>query len=468
MEQQLNQQYNEEISIKELVLMVLNQKRLIFIITAIITLLAIIFAVVMKAPVTTTTTRIVLDFDSLSEGNNPDDTVFTFDQVISPSIIKSVIETNNLTSKINMTDLRKMIRVTPYIPYEITQLYEQKAAGTYTEEVIFYPTEYILSINTDWLSSINEKDAAVILESIISTYRTQFLDKYGKDVYFGNVSITDDLASYDYDEALQVIKSDLEHLKENADLKSEEAPNFRGINGLTFRELSDAVSLVLEVDYSRAEALTNMNNLTKDEQKLIKRYEFLIKNAELEYQKALAENTSVKAILATIDKPESIIIDDTELSSEEELLTKLLGAASGDDYYNGLVKQATESGELAANYLADKLYYQQEVAKFTNGLVQADDLAWAKKEVETDISLMHEFIVSTFNTFNVLNKDYRETSINDSIKITLQPSASRSIKTFVLLPIVGVILGLMFGCFIALMKEYWTAEPVVDKTRRLK
>lgn len=462
-----NTQYQDEISLIEIMKMILKNKKLIVMITFVIAFIATLFAIFVKAPKTVTTARIVLEEESIKNGVNPDESEFNYEQIIAPNILKSVIDNNNLTSKISLTRLRQMIVITPYMPYEISQLFDLKAAGKYEGEINYHPNEFVLSIATNWRSPITESESAALLEDVISTYRAQFVEKYSKDIYLGNLSVTSDVSNYDYIEALTKIKEDLVTLKSVAYKKIQQAPTFKGINGLTFREIADAVSLVLDVDYNSAEALTSVYSLSKDEQKIINKYEYLIQEAELGYQNALAESTSIKAVLATIDKPDSIVIDSTDLSSEELLIAKILNAATGDDYYNQLVVQATEAGESAATFKVNKQFYERELDKFINHSISEEDLVWAKQEVEQDIQLMYDFLVNTNEIFNELNQEYRQTLLNDSIRVALQPNHAKDMKTFLISPIIGVVLGVMLGCVVALFKEYWSAESKGEEVRRL-
>ena len=89
-------------------------------------------------------------------------------------------------------------------------------------------------------------------------------------------------------------------------MNQEYGSNFRSVEtGMSFGDIMESISIIKKVDLSRLDSIIGAYNLTKNKEKLIKLYEYRIKQAELSMNQKNEESALLTDIIQKYQKDQN-------------------------------------------------------------------------------------------------------------------------------------------------------------------
>ena len=207
----------------------------------------------------------------------------------SPIVLDQVVHALDLNEiGLSSDDLRKNIDISPIIPGNVTQnikrLEENISSNIDSlQAYIYYPNKYIINFRVGRKLSISTALAQQILDEVIRQYQQYFYRTYSDMSVLANAIQPLDYEEYDYPEISTVIHNQwisLQIIYERKWIRNMAAISI-GRNRHVLWRYHGIHFHHKKVDLSRLDSIIGAYNLTKNKEKLIKLYEYRIKQAEL-------------------------------------------------------------------------------------------------------------------------------------------------------------------------------------------
>lgn len=437
----------EEISLRDIIETVLKGKWLLIGIIIICMVLVPFGAYVVNPAKGQVSAIISLSFKGLENGQNPDGSTFDINTITSPNIIQNVIDDLNLDkNKISVDDIKKGFSINPIVPNNIVE--QMEALTKEGKTMTYYPTKYVITYTYNKSQGLNKTTAKNILNSVIKEYQEYFVSLYSDKSLLGNALGGINYDDYDYPEIADIMNNQLNVMISYLNGKASEAGNFRSKStGLTFKDLLDSIDILRNIDVNKMASIIYANNLTKDKEKIISHYEYLVKQNEYDMQKAQGE-LQVSKDLMTQYKRETNILGMPGTEDQQIQLD------NNKSYYDELVKQAKAEGDLAQKYQKQMDYYQKMADKYRNDTVSAEQKQAAEKEVNEMLPSIKEKMQAWIEKVNQTAEDYYEYNYGKSISCISGVTAKAAFNIKLMIAI-GFVLGIMIGLFVVFFKEYW-------------
>ncbi|MCM1357958.1 MAG: hypothetical protein NC205_05135, partial [Prevotella sp.] len=267
----------------------------------------------------TLTALVSFTYDGIEKGLDPAGQDFNKEMIKNPVVIEKALTNLGLPLD-NLDDIRNGISIQGIIPtdamdkiltyknvYENANSNNLQAAQAMLD-VYYFPTEYKVSFNYSG-TSFNRNTAVEVINKILEEYKSYFFDIYGYNETLGNSITALDISSYDYSEAIEVLKTSLNTMSTYLQqLSKDDKTRFRSsVTGYTFDDLYEAIETLKSIDLDKVSSYVNVNNLTKDKNTSIAYYEYRIN--ELNRRKSSIEEqlASVKDSINAYEKDQIII-----------------------------------------------------------------------------------------------------------------------------------------------------------------
>ena len=271
----------------------------------------------------------------IEKGKNPDGTDFDYNTLKSPEIIEAALKECNLDKSL-LEAVRRGMQIEGIIPEDAYQrmstykhVYEasssgQLAAATAMLDVSWVSTQYNLTFNYKE-SGLTRSDAVQVLNAMLAAYRDYYFREFGYNEAFGNSLAAMDYTDYDYAQAVDMFRTELKSLNRYVTgIAADDTARFRSSEtGYTFADLKDAINSVQTLDLDLISSYLNVNNVSKDKERLQTYYEWRIENLELEQKADKEALAAVEHAFSSYEKDQVIIFSDsvanteTTVSSEE-------------------------------------------------------------------------------------------------------------------------------------------------------
>jgi hypothetical protein len=196
-------------------------------------------------------------------------------------------------------------------------------------DVSYFPSQYVVYLyQQKGMSASQNKE---ILNAILDSYKDYFLDTYANTAVLTVTSNLLDYESYDYQESIDMISSQIEIMENYVDERMEQAPDFRASStGLSFGDIATSLSTIEEVDLPNLSAYVESITLTKDKERLVEYYNYRIKDYNMQMSELEANLTTVQNTIDSYVKDPVVIVSSQETTQE---LTQ------NNEYYDKLVQQ---------------------------------------------------------------------------------------------------------------------------------
>ncbi len=453
----------KEISIRQLLEIILRGKWIIALITVMCLVLGFAFTFVSTANDGQAETFITFNFPGIENGKNPDGTTFNVHRITSPVVLEGVIESLNLNESIYSTSwLNANIKITPVIPNDVVQKVE--VALKRGESYEYHPVTYKLSLNipspadaslTTRISrrlgtgsSDKKAFAETFFTSLVEHYRVYFKQQH-LNINFGVTPHKLDYESYDYLDIVSISQNHLTAIERFAKTQNENTLDFRSIHtGHTFLDIADRVSVIKDIDLNKLSSMIWVNGLTKNTDRLIKEYEYKIEMLQLEAEKKKNEARATAEMMAAYKK------DDILVHMPGGTDANQISALNIDSYYDKLAERSIEALVTAQSLETDIRHYENEIEKLMGETISLSDKQKAEEELLYMISEVKDKMLYWINIANDMVQEYYDHNYTNIIR-KISPTGLVQTVNIKLNLAISLVLGIMVGVFVVFFIDYW-------------
>lgn len=358
---------------------------------------------------------ITFQYDGIEEGLDPNGAAFDINKLKAPVVIEAALESLGNTD-ISVEDVRQNIAIEGVIPEDAVDqitVIKQMALEDATNyekilDVSYFPSQYVVSFYKDWKMSGTE--TTEILNAVLESYREWFLDTYTNTAVLTVTGNMINYQDYDYAEAVDIIKSQIDIMQSYVAERLKDAPDFRSANtGLSFGDIQTSLNTIESIDLAKLVSYVENNNLTKDKQSLIDYYNYNIKEYTMDISELQSQLTTVQTTIDSYIKDPVVIVSSQE--STQEITQK-------DEYYDSLLeKKLNLSNQISQiNTKLNKTY------TLLNDLQSAGAQTGQKQQEKADAML--ESITATLSDWTTRIEDtteeyYTTTQFSNAYKISV-------------------------------------------------
>ena len=404
--------------------------------------------------------------DGIEKGKNPDGSVFNATTMKNPLVLERALQECDMDPQL-MEVVRRDITIEGVVPENVfdrlttyrnildTATTGQLAAANAMLETTWHPTQF--KVIFDYKDAkITRSEAVLLLNAILDSYRQYYFEQYGYNEALGNVLNTVDYTQYDYAEAVDMFRISLNSLNRYvSSLAAADTTRFRStVTGLTFADLKANISTVKDLDLDLISSYLNLNNITKNKDRLQAYYEFRIENLELQQKTNEETLAAVNAAFDSYEKDQVIIFSDSIANTESTIAS---------DEYDKLVNRKISAQNDLSETKQQIAYYEERLATLRKTTIGSTDNI---KQIEKDLASVDEKVKALVQSVNDTADDYYENvSLANAYKVLVPATAD--ITTTVtsgiskaIVPAVGLEALLFMAYLIVAFSEALRSETV--------
>ena len=303
--------------------------------------------------------RILFSFDGAAEGKAPNGYAFDLSGLASDEVLNKALEASELTGNYTAEQLRENLSVTGIYPERIAEQMTQyvslldASAGSEAAVTDYHATQYGVTLYNDFDRNISAGKLTGLLDNILTAYRGYFAK-----TYTGNLEKKDpidNLSEYDYAQQLEAVLETVKQQSRFAAEMQEQAPDFL-LSGKSFGDIA-ARYQGLESDINRLDATITLNAVSKDQDRLKKRYEMEIRSQGFQLESMKEELKLIEEQVNSFDKDGIIYV------SANGILSKVGDETSNT--YDKLVEKRKSVSDKIAEINATITLYQARLDDMT-------------------------------------------------------------------------------------------------------
>ncbi|MCR4904218.1 MAG: hypothetical protein K6A23_15275, partial [Butyrivibrio sp.] len=279
---------------------------------------------------------ISFQYDGIESGLDPNGASFDITKIKSPAVIQKALNNLDISSEY-IEKVRENIVIEGVIPEDaveritvINKMAEEDAQ--YYEQLLdvsYFPSQYIVYFYDDGTFEVNQIDQ--ILDAVLSSYKEYFFDTYANNEA---LTVTAGLLSgedYDYSESVDLLRTQLSLMKNFAQAKASEAPDFRASStGLSYADIVTSIGFIQDADLARLSSYVESNSLTTDVDRQIEYYEYQINEYTNQLSELQVDLSNVTSAINSYQKDPVIIVSSSDTTQETE---------QSNEYYDELIDQ---------------------------------------------------------------------------------------------------------------------------------
>ena len=365
--------------------------------------------------------------DGIEKGKNPDGSVFDPNSMKNPLVLERAISACNMDPQL-LEVVRSDIEIEGIVPEDIydrlttyrnileTATTGQLAAANAMLDQTWHSTQYKVIFNYRQ-AKISRNDAVKLVNAILDSYRDFYFEQYGYNEALGNVLNSMDYTEYDYAEAVDMFRTSLNSLNRYvSSLATDDTTRFRSTaTGLTFADLKSNISAIKDLDLDLISSYLNLNNITKDKDRLQAYYEYRIEN--LERQQKTNEETlkAVNAAFDSYEKDQVIIFSDSIANTESTI--------ASDEYDKLINRRISAQNELSETKESIE-YYKERLSTLRKTTVGSTDKV---KKIEQDLERVDKKVKDLVQAVNDTADDYyQNVSLANAYNVLIPATADIS------------------------------------------
>lgn len=373
------------------------------------------------------TAMVGFSYGGIEQGLDPNGNEFDANSIKAPSVIEQTLTDLNMSVE-EVDSIRSGITISGVVPSDtIDELtaYQSIFESTNSIEaakkimdVSYYPTRFEIQF-TYLNTGMSRSQAADFLNTLLSNYKTYFMQTYGYNDVFGDALTAVDYTGYDYPQAMDLLSTTLNSLQNYVNrLSSEDETRFRSTTtGYTFSDLNEAINTMRSVDYSTLTSYVLGKNVTKDKDALVTYYQYRIETLTRSKKSAEEKLASIVDSITNYEKDSIVIMAGADNTSGTPL-------TQPSEAYDDLIQQKTDAQSSVSSY-------QQQITDYTTRLenLQKKSLGNAKdkEKVEADLAALGQKINTLIDAVNETADEYFENaSYANSYSVLVPASGSVS------------------------------------------
>ncbi len=266
-------------------------------------------------------------------------------------VLQDALSNTQLSSGISITNLESNLKIEQLLTEETRQRLEilerQIAAsastvGQATTIKLDYDNTFIVTL-ANGFGSPDARSKTYLSTSEIQDLLNNIIKSYNNQLYKSRADFAlpeSDLESLksnglDFLENLDIIKTSLNALKDYCDSKAELYPDYRSPStGLSFKDLSDTIATINDIDISYLYSYIMYNGITRDQATLINKYNYTLRTARLDLADVNSRIADNDRIIENYKNQSISVIGGEDQSGRSLSITT--------EYYNDLVLTQTE------------------------------------------------------------------------------------------------------------------------------
>lgn len=387
--------------------------------------------------------------DGLTPSNEPIDVT----EIYSSSVITRVVQNLKLDQdKYSIDKLASGVTVTPIEKTETETIKE--ALNEQGEKYEEKPTDYIVSFTAD--SKGSNEFARSVLNEILDVYFSDYSERYVNVATINNRTDEALQSGYDYIEIMENLQGSIQETLDALNERNENAPYFRSVStGYTFSDLINEFSFLKNVEISKAFSDILKNQLSKNKEVLITKYQNRISNYNLNQE---SEEKSVKSVLNIINAyVRKMRASGNTNITNDYILPDVYDKNQTDDSgekiesdktveYDKLLKSWIEHKEKAAYAAIDITYCNYMIGEFTKkNEIPPEEYEQFKGQMEGTIQSISTKMNGLYDKIEQANGEYN--AYIGALNITVLSSAAAAEK--INIKLYTALIGLFFlviGC----------------------
>lgn len=247
---------------------------------------------------------IQFSFNGAAEGKAPNGYPFDVNGITSDEVINTALENAGLQGVYTAEQIRENLSITGVYPEKIAEQMTKYVslldanAGTQAALTDYHATQYSVTLDNNFDTAIFSDKLKSLLQEILTAYRASFAKKYAASVTLANPIA--DLPDYDYAQQLEAITESVNQQSRYAKEMEELAPDFQ-LGGKDFGDIAVKYQNLLG-DIDRLNATITLNAVSKDRERLQKRYEMEIRTQNMQLESLTEELKLIEAQVNSYDK----------------------------------------------------------------------------------------------------------------------------------------------------------------------
>ena len=355
--------------------------------------------------------------ESAEQGYTPMGTKLDVNEIKSSGIISKVMINLGLSDgAYSVDDLVSRVTITEVIDEDEKE--RKDALLEDGEEYLYEPVTYIVSF--DATNSEGEGFARMVLDEILDAYFSLYSEKYVNSGSMANSLSEIYAGNYDYIEMMEIIETNIANTLSTLYSYGAAAPYYRASStGMSFNDLANEFTYIQAVEISELYAEIFENQITKDKELLVSRYNERIKNYEISN---LAEEEKIQDLVVLMDEYVTKMRDsgNTDIMYEyildevyEKELVNIFGDLLGDGEqtvtYDKLIYSWRDHNESKEYAIIDSAYCSYVIEVFTGeGAQKTAQYSQLVANVEEEIKELVIALEELYALVDETNVEYNE------------------------------------------------------------
>lgn len=428
----------EEIDIRKLVKILLQNKKIIIIFFIIGFLSSVIFSKIYQSKNTIARTNISFLYNGIKDGLNPDGSRFDINQVSSLKVLnktydKYIVLSGNEKKQKTLSEFEDFISIRPIIPKNISAIIEQKLRNG--EDYRYIPKDYIISLKSNLgkekdLELLNDLTENILREYIKETTPTSEITKV-------NLSVLKD-KNYLYDDFVLLIENKISQMRMDINSDPKKIKFLNTSLGYNYTDILRNIGIISDVDLEKFRAQIEILNISSDPEK----DRVALKNKVLELQR---ERDVLKQKSETLNQ----VIKEYKRGEREVILSGEIQTpmSETDKNYYSLIKDLVDT----STKIKEK---EVLIEKYNLRLNRLETPTNEENEYLINFlgNLMKKLDDEIDNLIN-LNNEYYKIEYGMTIQQTSPVESVYQGQNIILFIIVGSFIFLVLGATYVLIKE---------------
>ncbi|MBP3817235.1 MAG: hypothetical protein J6H31_02935 [Butyrivibrio sp.] len=403
---------------------------------------------------------ISFQYDGIESGLDPNGASFDINKIKSPAVIQKALNKLGISTDY-IENVRSNIAVEGVIPKDaverITVIKEMaEDDAQYYEQLLdvsYYPSQYVVYFYDDRTFSVGQVDQ--ILNAILDSYKEYFFDTYANNEA---LTVTAGLLSgdsYDYSESVDLLRTQLKLMKNFAEAKASEAPDFRASGtGLSFTDIATSIGFIQDADLARLSSYIETNSLTTDSARQIEYYEYQIEEYTNRLSELQVNLSNVTSAINSYQKDPVIIVSNQDTTQETE---------QSNEYYDKLIAQKLELSSKISEINTEINRYYNLANKMQSKTTSATETEI--KYANTLISNLQNKITEWIDLIEETTEEYYDTTKFSNayqVSVPAQYFAGGGIVNIAKTSVKYILI------FMVLVVVAWTADGVIKEMKDIK
>ena len=407
-----------------------------------------------------------LDYENAEAGLAPDGSELDISYIKSSYVIENALNSVTLSKKVTTAQVQSNLVITGILTDETKQtldiLDDLKEAKNNDYSKILqnlelkYRAQYIISISSTFKDGnkkfkLPSEDLTKLLNAVTTSYSDYFIETYQKQDLPGNYLEAINAEALDYLDVLDEISDALTDLENYCRNHIDTVPNFRSTDGVSFSDLASQISMFKNGQIDYIYSYVYLNNVSKNKDLQITRYQYQKRQAELSLQEINANITDLQNAINTYQF--SITkVPAPDGTSWTEIEVK-------DDEYNSLVNRLTALNEQKSALVERIAIIDDRIAKLSGPDATDEQKANAETYVTNALATSREL-------YNLVSKNAKELFASNAYQNkymhTIVTSDTEKFSDNLKLFLIGAGAGLGLGLII------WIADAFIIEFKEVK